>query len=1484
MTTRVKGFGLGALALLAVALPAAAAVYAPIADDELLRRSPVVVVASSLGSRPGTDTTRWPEMVTRFSLVESLKGSAATEIDVAVPGGPLPNGLWLHVPDVPSFLPGAQYLLFLRPRADGTYGVSELSLGSFDVVQSQGGKKYATRKAFRGATRPGAFVKTVDGVRTTQAEPLRDLKSFGAWVRSGAADAVNYLRADIQGPLVPVAGGPTPNWNSSWGPSGTAFRWNGTPTASVSVRNEVPSYGGQSGVAGSGGGLVYEFGNAIGWWKDNSSSTIAYTRGTDSTGTYDPANLPGPGAVLVYANNISQFGGTPVTACDGTYSGVLAIGAVLTDMGTHTYKGFTWTNVLAGIGWVREILCTPGSVKSNDFENMMTAVLGNTLGLSNNPQARHAADVIPGDESYAVMNVTFNGTRPPGLGSDDQDAVCFMYGACDPLKPPTNPPVAAFMPPPLPMTKGVAGIFNDTSTGSPTSWSWNFGDGSALVTTRSPAYAFGKVGDFSVQLLVTNSAGSSSLSWPVAVKTNMVGGLKVTSAPAGQPSTLTVTLTQGVAQRASFDFGDGSSPTVVSSRGTTFTTTHTYTQYGVFSPYTRLTDGDLQQGIGVASPDLTDILVSGVATTYPSPCETLPPPTLTAPLTAPPGQDIVLSWTAADGFIEALDDYQLEIDRSNTFGTAVKTVYTSKVPSFTVPVSNPVANSVGQTLYARLRIVKGCGQPVPGTFSNITETAIVAPVPIVNVSVVSTPPPGLHVVGTPPPVFGQVAYMNSPTSTASAAMSLSTGSGTQFFAADPSVFSLAPGETRQVTVIWLQPFLETPGLYSGALGAQWATGSLSTPVSLSVLSAPPVPPANVTLTTSSQSVAFEMPAGQTPAPQTITATVTPAPGATNIWYLSRDSVPGWLSVVGSCSESPTACAALQFPPNGTITLTLTVDRSRRAPSDTPPLVTGLLGLSVLSASPAAIVTVGITDNEPLGSKSDPLQSVRNPGPGINATKPAGGSFVVPTVTLGKGLFDATFTSNGWVKNVSSASAPLKIYFIPEGKNGTTDPGTLSVETTVKAGTAIALTDVLATYFGLASGNGRLEIRSSVPQALSVRSYVEAVTGNDPAKRFGVEIPISAWGAGTALGQGPLVIPAIAENANSRANLILTETSGDQATVEITLYDAVGTVVGTLPGQVVLPYSKIQIQRIVEMVKPGTTLEVGSISVRVSAGSGRVIALATVVDNRSNSFSAIEGRAVNIPGAPASYVIPAAARLIGAYDTYFRTNLNLSNGTSEPATVKLTFRYVDQDEADLVRTVTKSVTLPGHASLAAALATDAIKNLFEITHRVYGWISIEGDAPKIVAAASNSALVDPNDATKGEKASQVPPVPINSQQVVGMANGGVRFPGTEKSVEKRTNAMFVEVTGKPVNVRLTATDAGGSVLATKNLTVAANQYLQLTDVFGPQGFNLGAGPFFQIELSAQVLSGEGKIISFVTVIDNKARSPQLYLLLPPGPPS
>lgn len=77
---------------------------------------------------------------------------------------------------------------------------------------------------------------------------------------------------------------------------------------------------------------------------------------------------------------------------------------------------------------------------------------------------------------------------------------------CHSTTPPT-PPTASFV---FSVPTGSFTVsFTDTSTGSPTSWMWNFGDG-MTSTVQNPTHTYAVAGTYSVVLVATNAAGSSA--------------------------------------------------------------------------------------------------------------------------------------------------------------------------------------------------------------------------------------------------------------------------------------------------------------------------------------------------------------------------------------------------------------------------------------------------------------------------------------------------------------------------------------------------------------------------------------------------------------------------------------------------------------------------------------------------------------------------------------------------------------------------------------------------------------------------------------------------------------------------------------------------------------------------------------------------------------------------------------------------------------
>jgi PKD repeat protein len=182
-----------------------------------------------------------------------------------------------------------------------------------------------------------------------------------------------------------------------------------------------------------------------------------------------------------------------------------------------------------------------------------------------------------------------------------------------------DPPVAIFTAPSC--TAGTPCQFTDASTpvGGITSWSWNFGDGTALDPNQNPLHTFAAAGTPTVTLTVTNSDGSNSTQHTVTVApgtpTNQppVASFTAPACTANAPCTFTSTSTDADGNETitltRWDFGGGVVLDGVE-------VTHTFAAAGTFNVILTVTDnlgatGTVTLPVTVSPPTATDCSTSG---------------------------------------------------------------------------------------------------------------------------------------------------------------------------------------------------------------------------------------------------------------------------------------------------------------------------------------------------------------------------------------------------------------------------------------------------------------------------------------------------------------------------------------------------------------------------------------------------------------------------------------------------------------------------------------------------------------------------------------------------------------------------------------------------------------------------------------------------------------------------------------------------------
>lgn len=191
---------------------------------------------------------------------------------------------------------------------------------------------------------------------------------------------------------------------------------------------------------------------------------------------------------------------------------------------THTVTG----SIVDPTKPFRVTLCwtdAPGPTTGAPWVNNLdlTVTIGATTYRGNvftgaNSVAGGAADTRNNTESVflpigtsGAFTVTVTATNIAGDGvrnnadTTDQDFALVIYNGTESALPPT----AAFVGTPTTGNAPLNVAFTDQSTGTVSSWAWDFGDG-GTSTSQNPSHTYTAAGTYTVQLAVSGGAGSDS--------------------------------------------------------------------------------------------------------------------------------------------------------------------------------------------------------------------------------------------------------------------------------------------------------------------------------------------------------------------------------------------------------------------------------------------------------------------------------------------------------------------------------------------------------------------------------------------------------------------------------------------------------------------------------------------------------------------------------------------------------------------------------------------------------------------------------------------------------------------------------------------------------------------------------------------------------------------------------------------------------------
>lgn len=422
-----------------------------------------------------------------------------------------------------------------------------------------------------------------------------------------------------------------------------------------------------------------------------------------------------------------------------------------------------------------------------------------------------------------------------------------------------------------------------------------------------------------------------------------------------------------------------------------------------------------------------------------------------------------------------------------------------------------------------------------------------------------------------------------------------------------------------------------------------------------------------------------------------------------------------------------------------------------------------------------------------------------------------------------GVGGSFFTSDVAILNTDQESdLTIDAVYLPDGRGDA-----YRREITLRGGELLQTRDAVAQLFGAPNGTGSVRLDLSRPHAVAV-----ARTYNDqPSGTAGFSNEALARSAALTDGQKGVILQHWLPGY--RTNIGFTEVGGRSSVVKATAFDPRGVAIGSQE----LPLAAFDHAQI-----NGQALFQSAGRIELEVRGGAVLAYVSTVDGSTGD--PIYQTPARSGGGSSTLLIPVVARLTGANDSTWRSDVRVfnPNASAQPVTMELRTgggRFTAA--VDLAAGQTRSFD-------------DVIASAFpQVSGNAGGALTISAPAPLMASSRTF------NITAKGTYGLYVP---ARSSDELLSAGESAFLVQLQENASYRCN-LGITSSGAPVEVLVRAFDTNGMTLATKTYGVAAGHNVQIGRVFADLGVPL---PLDAAGLEVTVL--EGQAFVYASINDNR----------------